>query len=418
MGWSRRGYSALITALLPVIMHRLKREHTTGLPWSERFGRVQTQHTEGVWIHCASVGEVIAAEPLIHELQDAHPDTPIVITTMTATGAAQVHKRFPDVEHHVLPIDLLTWARRFIAQLKPRLAILMETELWPNLMLACEQAQVPVVVANGRMSAKSLSGYQRLPRLMHETLQKVSALAARDAEDAQRFVQLGLPEERVTLCGSIKFDAHVDASQASAGQALKAQWGTRPVWVAASTHDGEETLLLETHRLLLQQHPDCLLVLVPRHPQRFDEVAALITAADMTMARRSQDEPVVAETQVYLGDTMGELMSLLAAADMVFMGGSWIEVGGHNLLEPAVLGKPLASGPALFNFQDVADRLQAADALDIVDNPDDLARCLRAWIELPAQAQQRGQAAAAVVEANRGALKRQLAVIEPYWPTA
>ncbi|TLF53802.1 3-deoxy-D-manno-octulosonic acid transferase [Halomonas urmiana] len=418
--WARRAYSAALYLLAPLAWKRVWREQLPGRPRRERLGLVSPA-SDGeriIWLHCASVGEVQAARPLIKALGERWPGHCLVITTMTATGAQRVlalsetsgeGKASGEVSHHFVPLDFPGAARRFVTRLRPELAIFFETELWPNLLAACDRAKVPVAVVNGRLSPRAFRGYRRLKPLMRDALGRVSWLAAKSAEDAERFRALGMPAERSAVVGSLKFDLAVDDETREASERLRARLGRRPVWVAGSTHPGEDEQLLAAHARLRATVPRALLVLVPRHPQRFAAVAELCARAGLSVARRSRDEWPGDEAAVYLGDTMGELLALYGAADLAFVGGSLVPIGGHNLLEPAALGVPVLTGPELANFLDVAETLRKAEALVEVADGEALSDALGRLFDDESERRRLAAAGRGVVAANRGALERTLA---------
>ncbi|MHB0774978.1 lipid IV(A) 3-deoxy-D-manno-octulosonic acid transferase [Halomonas sp. WWR20] len=421
VSWARWLYSAALYALSPLIWWRVWREWAPTHPRRERLGIVDCPHNANIlWLHAASVGEVLAAKPLIDSLCTRYPDHCLVITTMTATGAERVQTLFPGdhfpVVHHFLPLDFPGAARRFLQCLQPRLAIIVETELWPNLMAACSRQGVPVIVANARLSPRGFAGYRRVRALMAETLSRVDWLAAKSGEDAQRFIALGLPAERAQVVGSIKYDLSLDRDTLQRSEHLRARMKMRPVWVAGSTHPGEDERILEAHALLRETYPDALLILVPRHPQRFEAVYALCQAGcearDERVARRSLGQWPTPATSVLLGDTMGELMAFYGAADVAFVGGSLVDIGGHNLLEPAACGVPVITGPHLSNFQDIADTLRNAGALVEVSDARTLGAALVSLLGAADERERLGRAGEAVVAANRGALARTLAGID------
>jgi len=421
-GVARGLYSALLYLLSPLIWWRVWREHALTNKRAERLGLI-ADAADGpptIWLHAASVGEVLAARPLIEALAERHADHHLVVTTMTATGAERVRALFPAeryaLTHYFLPLDFPGAARCFIARLRPRLAIIVETELWPNLLAACERQHVPVVVANARLSGKAFQGYRKVAPLLRGALGAVSWLAAKSSADLERFTALGLPDACGEVVGSIKFDLPINAELRDEGERLHTLWGSRFVWVAGSTHEGEDEQVLAAHARLRRTHPQALLVLVPRHPQRFSAVAELCEARGERLARRSQDETVEAETSVLLGDTMGELMRFYAAADAAFVGGSLVPIGGHNLLEPAALGVPVLTGPHLANFQDIAETLREAKALCEIDTAEALGEALATLANDPDQRRRLGAAGEAVVVTNRGALEKTLAGIAARLP--
>ncbi|WP_248917677.1 lipid IV(A) 3-deoxy-D-manno-octulosonic acid transferase [Pseudomonas entomophila] len=366
----------------------------------------------GIWVHAVSVGESIAAAPMVRALLAQYPDLPITLTCMTPTGSERIHAMFanePRVQHCYLPYDLPWAAGRFLDHVRPKLGVIMETELWPNHIHQCAKRGIPVALANARLSERSARGYARFAGLTRPMLEQMSLIAVQTATEAERFRRLGARSECVQVTGSIKFDLKVDEQLLPRARELRGQWGAtqRPVWIAASTHDGEDALILDAHRQLLQVHSDALLILVPRHPERFNAVHALC-AEQFATVRRSLGEPVAAQTQVLLGDTMGELLFLYALADIAFVGGSLVPTGGHNPLEPAALALPVLMGPHVFNFLEISAMLREAGALQQVDDADGLAERVRQLVELPQDALRMGEAGRAVMQANQGALQRLL----------
>ncbi|TFH87587.1 3-deoxy-D-manno-octulosonic acid transferase [Billgrantia azerbaijanica] len=428
---ARRGarclYSAALYLLSPLIWQRVWREQLPTHPRRERLGLIAPAPAgeRRIWLHCASVGEVQAARPLIAALRERYPHHRLVVTTMTATGAERVAAlaREPaatgcdrNVSHHFVPLDFPGAARRFLARLRPELALVFETELWPNLLAACARVGVPVAVVNGRLSPRAFRRYRRIRPLLAGALAQVAWLAAKSRPDAERFRALGMPAGRTTVVGSLKYDLAVSAEVLAASQQLCRVLGPRPVWIAGSTHPGEEALLLAAHARLRRHYPEALLILVPRHPQRFDAVAALCREHDLPLARRSQGEWPDARTAVYLGDTMGELLTLYGAADLAFVGGSLVPIGGHNLLEPAAMGVPVLSGPWLANFADVAETLREASALVEVADGEALSEMLRRLFDDEPERHRLAEAGQAVVAANRGALARTIEGLKALLP--
>lgn len=310
-----------------------------------------------IWLHAVSVGETIAARPLIEALIHQYSDYRILVTSTTPTGSEMVKKLFADkVEHVYFPYDLPEIVARFLNRVKPELLLLVETEIWPNLYAACEKRQIPMMLANARLSQRSTKGYQKISGLVEETLRRLSLIAVRSEVDADHFRKLGATENQITVAGNIKFDLQLDKAQIEKGKSRKKQWGIeRPVWVAASTHTGEDEQIVKIYASVLQKFPDLLLILIPRHMERFDEVYALCQKqTDITTLRHSQQSDYLdCAANIILGDTMGEMQSWFAAADVVFMGGSLVPTGGHNPLEATALSKPVLSGPHVFNFEDV-----------------------------------------------------------------
>ncbi|GKX64249.1 3-deoxy-D-manno-octulosonic acid transferase [Pragia fontium] len=337
---------------------------------------------------------------------------------MTPTGSERVLSAFGDDVHHVyLPYDLPGSVNRFLNQVQPKLVIIMETELWPNLIHQLNKHHVPLVIANARLSERSANGYSKLGNTIRTMLQKITLIAAQNQEDGERFIQLGLKRSHLTITGSLKFDISVTPELSARALSLRRQWAPhRPVWIAASTHDGEESIILETHAKLLQHFPDLLLILVPRHPERFPTAQQLTTQAGMSYITRSSGEVPTQHTQVVIGDTMGELMLLYGIADLAFVGGSLVERGGHNPLEPAAHAIPVLMGPHTFNFKDICSKLEQADGLITVDNASSLAEKIESLLADEAYRSYRGQQAVNVLLHNQGALEKLLTLLEPYLP--
>ncbi|WP_148861680.1 lipid IV(A) 3-deoxy-D-manno-octulosonic acid transferase [Marinobacter fonticola] len=407
-------YSFIFRLILPFVLLRLwwNGRHSPDVleHWKERLGLIPEADEPVIWVHAVSVGETIAAAPLVKALIERRPDLKVLITAMTATGRARAQALFGDaVTYAYSPYDTPGSVARFLKRARPKALVIMETELWPNMIDRTAAAGTPIFLINARLSARSARGYQRVSRFVRSLLQKLDWIAAQNGNDARRFVTIGAPADSVTVTGSIKFDVEVTESlRADAGH-LREQLGReRPVWIAASTHEGEDRQILEAHGEVLSKHPDALLILVPRHPERFNDVAALVQSQGLGMARRSMDsrDSASSKTQVYLGDTMGELMMLYGVGDVAFIGGSLIERGGHNPLEPAAWGLPVVSGPHVFNFADIYQRLAQGHALVSASNAESLADAVSHYFDDPARARTLGQNALAVVEANRGALDK------------
>tara|TARA_R110000868_G_scaffold119522_2_gene317316 strand:+ start:1074 stop:2330 length:1257 start_codon:yes stop_codon:yes gene_type:complete len=414
---TRTLYSIFFTLCIPLILLRLIyrawRAPAYARRWSERFALGGDVRQGGIWVHAVSVGESIAAAPMVRELMQRHPDLPITITCMTPTGSEQIRKLFGgQVGHAYLPYDLPWLQRRLLRKLKPRVGIIMETELWPNLVAECERAQVPLVLANARLSERSARGYQRVSWLVKPMFAALDWVAVQSQAEALRFSSLGVDKSAMMVTGSIKFDFRPSAALLAQAHALRKNWGERPVWIAASTHAGEDEQVLRAHQVLLQTLPDALLILVPRHPERFDSVARQVSDAGLLQLRRSQGGSPAPTDQVLLGDTMGELVMLYACADVAFVGGSLVPNGGHNYLEPAALGLPVLSGPHRFNFTEISDLLQGAGALQLVNDSQGITEALLTLLQDSKARKQAGDAGLAVVAANQGALELLLQGIE------
>jgi 3-deoxy-D-manno-octulosonic-acid transferase len=412
-------YTALLFLTLPLALLRLGwrslRAPAYRQRWAERLGRIpEPPASGGIWVHAVSVGEVQAIAPLIRHLLSAHPQLPLCITTTTPTGSERVRRLFADDVFHVYcPYDLPFALRGFLDRVRPQLTIMVETEIWPNLLAACARRGIPTLLANGRLSEASARGYARLGRFSRATFGQIAAVAAQAPADAERFIALGVAPDRVRVTGSIKFDAQVPASVAEQAQVLRRSWGVhRPVWVAASTHEGEEEQVLEAHAQLLRTVPDALLVLVPRHPERFERVAGLVRKRGFRMVRRSAAVVCGRDVKLLLGDTMGELVTFIGAADAAFIGGSLVPVGGHNMLEAAAQGVPVVIGPHLFNFAAVSRLLLEQGAAVQVEDAAGLGALLAGWLTDAAVRARVGQAGRRVVEGNRGALPALIAMVE------
>lgn len=415
---NRTLYTALFYLGLPLVAIRLWLRSRKAPAYAKRIGErfslgLPVMQPGGIWVHAVSVGESIAAAPMIRGLLARHPQLPITVTCMTPTGSERIRALFADeprIQHCYLPYDLPCAAARFLERVQPRLAVIMETELWPNHIDQCARRGIPVALANARLSARSAKGYGRFAGLTAPMLAQISLFAVQTRAEAERFRQLGARAETVEVTGSIKFDLNIDPQLPERAAELRRQWQAmeRPVWIAASTHEGEDAVVLEAHRQLLASYPNALLILVPRHPERFDSVFELCRQQEQATVRRSSGERVTPATSVLLGDTMGELLFLYALADSAFVGGSLVANGGHNLLEPAALAKPVISGPHLFNFLEIAAMLREAGALQEVDDAQGLAVAVQSLFELPQDARKMGEAGLAVMRANQGALQRLL----------
>ena len=420
MSPARALYSLGHGLALPLILGRLawrsrsNRDYLSGL--GQRFGlslpSVGPQRP--VWIHAVSVGEAQAAAPLARALRERHPEAPLLVTTTTPTGRDRVRQALGDqAVHCYLPYDLPLLVDRFLDRLRPRLAVVMETELWPNLFAACERRAIPIVLANVRLSARSARGYRRAAGLTREMLGRVARIAAQSQADATRLLALDAPPERVSVTGSVKFDLHLPASLREEAQVLRRSFGTeRSVLIAASTHEGEDAQVLEAFARVLDAIPRCMLVLVPRHPERFAAAAGLCRRRGFSTALRSRATKRFEDVDVFVGDSMGELPLFYAASDVAFVGGSLVPTGGHNLLEPAALGLPVLFGPHVFNFAEISRMLEEAGAAWQVADARELgerAKALLADANLRHNVGDRGRQ---LVERNRGARDRMMALID------
>lgn len=418
-------YSVVFTCLLPYVFFRMwvrsLRVPAYRRRWLERLGHVPLPPLEDViWVHAVSLGESIAAIPMIHRIRATY-SAPILVTTTTPTGSERMQVAFKDmlgkqIYHCYFPYDLPWTLSTFFQRVKPKLLILMETELWPNLLEACRARQLPVVIANGRLSPKSLQRYGWLGKWMRAMLRPVKAVAAQSAIDAKRFHAIGVDKDKIWETGNIKFDLQLPSYLQEAGTELRYDLGNeRIVWIAASTHDGEEAIALNVYQSLKEEFPNLLLFLVPRHPDRFNKVASLCLERNLKVIRRSQKQACPEDADVFLGDTMGELPLFYAASDVAFVGGSFVPVGGHNLLEPAAVGLPVLTGPQLFNFVTISEMLVQAKGAVIVQDENALKEHLASLLRNSALRHTQGKQAKMVVEENRGALDKLLKLVDGFW---
>ncbi len=412
-------YRLVLLLAWPVVHLRLRWrarvEPEYGRRVAERFGRVPAEVPPGcVWFHTVSAGETIAAAPLIAKLARQFAPLPFLVTTMTPTGSAEVIRRLGGQVHHCyLPYDFPWAVRRFYQRVQPRLLVLMETELWPNLLGEAHARGVPALLVNARLSERSARGYRRLGALTRDMLGRMRYIACQYPDHARRFVELGAPEARVLVHGSIKFDVALPADHGRRLAALQRVWAlSEPVWIAGSTHPGEEQAVLQAHRRLRDRFPEARLILVPRHPARADEVAASCRDHGFTVARQSRPAAADGEAAVIVGDVMGQLLYLYGLAGVAFVGGSLTEIGGHNPIEPAACGIPVLMGPRVFNFEDVVKAFREAGCLRIVTDAGTLAEALEDWLGNPETRRALGDRARAVVAANAGAQARLCGLLE------
>ena len=381
----------------------------------QRFGMCYPQLERSIWIHAVSVGEVVAAAPLVRALRRLYPEVPLLVTTVTPTGAARVAAIFGDDVHHAyIPFEMPVAINAFFTSVNPLITLIMETEIWPNLYHGCGARKIPLVLVSARISPKSVDSYRKLLPLFKETLSHGIVIAAQSKADAERFVSLGASQERTRITGNIKFDIELpEGIEELGGELRRDLFPNRPVWIAASTHDKEEGMILDAHQRLLLQHQDLLLILVPRHPQRFSVVRELLEKRGLPTVLRTEQRPCAPDTLVFLGDTMGEVTLFYAASDIAFVGGSLVPIGGHNLLEPAALGIPIITGPYVFNAQEIADSFLDDAACCMVENPDELVATVDRLLSNLDDARELGTNGLNILTNNRGALKRLLELIEP-----
>lgn len=386
--------------------------------FGERFGLGPPLASPPIWVHAVSVGEVQAAAALVQALRARYPGTPVLVTTFTPTGAARARALFRETaEVRFLPFDLPGSVRRFLDRARPRLAVIIETELWPNLYRQCRLRRIPLVIASARLSRRSIERYGRLGALFRETVAGGVVIAAQGEGDAERFRVLGAAAERTHVTGNLKFDFALPPDISRHGTALRKQYALgRAVWVAGSTHGGgEEEAVLQAHRHIGTAHPGALLVLAPRHPNRFGDVAAWLQRQGIAFVRRSRASEAGTETggfNVLLLDTLGELLYFYAAADVAFVGGSLAPIGGHNLLEPAALGLPVLTGPNYSNGEDVARLLLDCGGAEVVHDGAELGTRVAELMSDQTQRLEMGSRARAAVDRNRGALEKLLRLID------
>ncbi|PFG45496.1 3-deoxy-D-manno-octulosonic-acid transferase [Vibrio sp. ES.051] len=407
-------YTFLLALASPLLLFGLYKSKPNkpkfGTRWKEHFGITPKlkSHDKPIWIHAVSVGESIAATPLIKALKEQSPEQPILVTTTTSTGAEQIAKLGEIVEHRYMPIDFGFAINGFLKVVQPKQMLIIETELWPNTLNIVHKAGIPITVVNARLSEKSCQNYAKVQWLFNQLHPCLTQVLCQSKSDAQRFACLGVNKDKLAVTGSIKFDIQVSEQVKQQGIELRAQLGNdRPVWIAASTHKGEDEQVLEAHKQILKSHPNALLILVPRHPERFDDVFALCQQQGFETVRRTSTLAIESNTQVYLGDTMGEMLTLIGAADVCFMGGSLLgdKVGGHNVLEPAALGVPIITGPSYYNFTQIVDTLAADESILITDN---LAHSLHQLFTNSATRNMMRHRALAFISANQGALATTL----------
>lgn len=433
-------YSILVALLIPFVLLRLlwKSRKIVGYRQRifERFGFFTPPPQQGgLWLHAVSVGESVAAIPIIRQFQKQFPDLPITVTTTTPTGSERVKANFKNEVFNVyFPYDLPGSVHRFLERIRPQIAVILETELWPNVLHVCGEKKIPIVIANGCLSLESFEGYSRVRSFVKEMLSNVTCVAAQSQIDADRFLSLGLEPKQLVVAGNIKYDITVPDTILERGKSLRESIGKdRPVWIAASTHPGEEEQVIAAFKLLKQSMNNSenknntanesannsiqntlknpLLILVPRHPNRFQEVHNLLIQQGETVVTRSSGAHLQADTSVFLGDTMGELGIFYAASDIAFVGGSLVAIGGHNILEASNLAKPVIVGPSIENIVEACDKLKAVGGLKAVKDAEELALQLEHWFNNPIDCKKAGLEGQKIVIENRGAVARILSII-------
>lgn len=375
-------YSSLFTIFIPVIylkkLRRSLKNPNYRKRWSERFGQTTLRLKDCIWLHSVSVGETVSAEPLVKKLLKNYPNENFVITTTTPTGSdvvERLYSEYNNVYNLYIPYDTLPFINSFFTKLNPKIFIIIETEIWPNILNKCFNENIPVIITNARLSKRSMRNYTKLPFAKEYLFSKVSHVNAQTEKDAKRYHSLGIPKDRISLTGNLKYNLITPENlQEKMANIIESLEG-RPVWIAGSTHQGEEEEILKAHKDILKIYPQCLLIIVPRHKERFLKIEKLISDECFSLQKRSlYKNEIFNHTQVYLGDTMGELLDLYYISDIAFVGGSLIDNGGHNLLEPAALAKPIISGTSLFNFSKISKELTENEALIKVANSKELAQ--------------------------------------------
>ena len=413
-------YSLVMYALTPLtFIHLVSRgfnQREYFHRWSERFAMYRAPaEASCLWLHAVSVGEVNAITPLLKSLREHYPDTPLLITTTTPTGSARVKSLFGDqVQHVYLPYDTPGAVNYFLNYFRPKIAIIMETEIWPNLFAEIGKRNIPLLIVNARLSQRSMRGYRIISGLMHVATQAVTQVAAQSLADLQRYQKLGIRPNQGQVTGNLKFDVELPVQLSEQAKMWRSTWGERPVWIAASTHPDEEPLVIAAHKRIRQQFPDALLLWAPRHPERCESVLELVAAEKWRATDRRANEQPDRDSDVFIINTLGELLSFYACADVAFVGGSFQAIGGHNLLEPASLAVPSVVGPHTFNFVDITRILLEVGAAQQIETPDELPDAILRCLMDKKLAQQCGEAGRKRIEYERGALQRTLQLIEQY----
>lgn len=413
-------YSIIFAILTPFIVLRLFIRSRKAPDYRkrifERFAFYQkTFKPNGICLHAVSVGELMAARPLIVKLQQVYPDLPFTITTTTPTASKQVRPIFGDTVQHVyLPYDLNSAVKRFLNAFKPRIFIIMETEIWPNLFYHLSSQKIPFVIANARLAEKSMQGYKKLTWLFTPVLQSVNCIATQSKIDAEHFKQLGVTDKQLFVMGNLKYDVALPQNLVEKALNTRARFTQQKVWIASSTHAAEEDLILETAQKIKQQLPHTLCIIAPRHPERFNDLAASCIAKGFQIARHSLKQTVEPDTDILLADTLGELFYFYALADIAVVCGSFAKIGGHNILEPAILGLPIIVGPQMYHFKSIMMDFLQGNAILQIDDGEKLAPALFDLFNNSESAKQMGERAKTIVAHNQGAVLNILNVLQPF----
>jgi 3-deoxy-D-manno-octulosonic-acid transferase len=411
-------YSLLIGLSTPLVLLyfviRGTRDRAYLERWPERFGFAPpASKAGGILVHAASVGEFNAASPLIKSLLKTYPELPLTVTTLTPTGSERVRRELADTVHHCyIPLDLPGAVSRFLGRVQPRLIIVMETEIWPNLFLTAYRLDIPLLMANARLSERSVKRFQIMPDFVTTVLKPVTWIGAQSADDAERLISCGANTQDTEITGNLKFELVVPASLEEKAAALRSRWNrSRPVLVAGSTHEADELVLIPAFVELLKTLPDALLILVPRYPERFKRATQHAKTAGLQTQLRSQNEICSEQAQCFVIDSIGELMTYYACGDVTFVGGSMGEQGGHNPLEPAALGKPVLFGPKMENAREIADLLLECNAARCVTNQSEFQQIAENLLTDGSLRDRMGQAGRALVDKNSGALDLTLEAV-------
>ena len=416
---ARAAYSLFLYIISPAIFVHLwlrgQRASAYRKRWAERLGIYgKDLQAKTVVIHCASVGEIIAASPLIKQLMADYPQQKITITCNTPTGSEQIVKIFGDaVQHIYLPLDFHGSVKRFLNKLKPAAVIILETELWPNLMMQTKGRNIPLLVLNARLSEKSVKGYQLITPLSCELMRSITMLAGHNQSDVDRFKSLGLKDSQATVVGSIKFDIELSRQVKESAEQLKQSLNNYHfIWVAGSTHPGEHEQVIAAHKQLCKLKEKSLLIIAPRHPEQFDKVADILRDEKIAFGQWSDKDLV--DQSVLLANSMGEMLTFFGAAQCAFIGGSLIDRGGHNPLEAAAMGIPVITGPSYYNFKHIFPQLIAKNACTEVHDSSTLSEQLANYASSPEQAKLNGKEGLEIVQSNCGAIEKTLNILAPY----
>ncbi len=411
-------YNIVFYLALPFILCRLlwksRKNAAYKQRWLERLARFTSPAIDkSIWVHAVSLGEAIAATPLIKALKSKYPNIRIVVTTMTPTGSAHITKAFGDeVTHIYAPYDYSGAVKRFLRHYNPQLLLIMETELWPNMLHHCAKQNIPIIIANARISANSEKGYSKIRCFMRRLFNNVSVIATQSQLDADRFINIGAKPQQVQVIGNIKFDINIPEHIFADAKELRQKWGNnRPVWIAASTHDNEEEQILTAFKQVKQTLPNALLILVPRHPERFSYATKLCKDQGFKTISHKNGDTCTPNTDIIIGDTIGELVKLYAASDVAFVGGSLVPKGGHNLLEPAAVNVPIITGPYLDNFLEISTLLADADAIIKINNAADLAKHVIELLQNKSLRLTLALGGAKVIKQNQGAMQKILQLV-------